>query len=268
MTELLESPSAVAVWTGALSGLPTVSLARANSVASLQTRHDRKYLVAPELLHAVVGNLLDVGALEVGGRLVHRYRSIYFDTPQFDLYRLAATGRRRRYKVRRREYVDDQLCMLEVKTKDARGRTVKVRTEMVDGCEHELSERELAFVDDTLHAAGIERTHALSALQPSVETGYLRTTLVPAGEQWRATIDLDLVGATAGGASVPLGRSVVIETKSNGSPTPLDRALWERGVRPTRVSKFAVAMAITRPGLSANRWNRVLRDHLDWERPR
>lgn len=264
MTELLESPSTVDGWTRALRGMPTVSLARANEVAALQTRRDRKYLVPPELLHAVVAGLPDVGALEIGGRLVHRYRSLYFDTEQLDLYRLAATGRRRRYKVRRREYVDDQLCMLEVKTKDSRGRTVKARTELIAGDECGLSARELSFVGDALHAAGIEHAHA-SPLQPSVETGYLRTTLVPAGEQWRATIDLDLVGAPAGGAPVPLGRSVVIETKSNGSPTPLDRALWAHGVRPTRVSKFAVAMAITRPGLSANRWNRVLRDHLDWE---
>ena len=135
MTELLESPSTVDGWTRALRGMPTVSLARANEVAALQTRRDRKYLVPPELLHAVVAGLPDVGALEINGRLVHRYRSLYFDTEQLDLYRLAATGRRRRYKVRRREYVDDQLCMLEVKTKDSRGRTVKARTELIGGDE-------------------------------------------------------------------------------------------------------------------------------------
>ncbi|MDP2290116.1 MAG: VTC domain-containing protein [Actinomycetota bacterium] len=264
MTELLLSPSTVATWSRALAGMPTVGLEQANAVASLQTRRDRKYVVRPDVLHAVVADLPDVGALEVRGRLVHRYRSVYFDTEQLDLYRLAATGHRRRYKVRRREYVDDQLCMLEVKTKDSRGRTAKARTEMIGGDECGLSERELAFVGDTLHAAGIVHTHT-SPLRPSVETGYLRTTLVPVREEWRATIDLDLVGAPAGGAPVALGRSVVIETKSNGSPTPLDRALWARGVRPIRVSKFAVAMAITRPGLSANRWNRVLRDHLDWD---
>ena len=63
-----------------------------------------------------------------------------------------------------------------------------------------------------------------------------------------------------------IGDCVVVETKSSGAPTPLDRALWARGSRPQRVSKFAVAMALSEPGLPANRWNRVLREHLDWQR--
>jgi hypothetical protein len=256
-------------WHDALGGMETVTLERANAVAALMTRRDRKYVVPVEVFVDAVGSLeLDVAVLAIGERVVHHYRSLYFDTASLDLYRLAATGRRRRYKVRRREYVDDGVHMLEVKTKDARGRTVKERSmtmRAIDGAAGgQLTVDEASFVVEALRAAGIDSS---PPLRPSVETGYRRSTLIAATEGWRATVDRDLIGASAGGADVRLGCDLVVETKSAGAPTALDRALWLRGVRPVRLSKFAVATAITRPGLAANRWNRVLRDHLAWQPP-
>ena len=99
-----------------------------------------------------------------------------------------------------------------------------------------------------------------------MHTGYLRTTLASPANEWRATVDQQLVGAGPSHQPHRLGECLVVETKSSGPPTPLDRALWARGHRPERISKFAVAMAMSQPGLPANRWNRVLRDHLDWQR--
>ena len=255
-----------------IAGLPTLSLIDINETAALQTRRDRKYLVTPETLFDVINALSSaerVGVLEVGGRLVHQYRSVYFDTDDLLLYRMAATGRRRRFKVRRREYVDDAVQMLEVKTKDQRGRTVKARTTAAVttsiAAPRHLSLDEAVFVADTLRDSGIWRHPPIEALGAVVSTGYLRTTLAGQAGGWRATIDQQLVGARVDMEAEPLGQCVVVETKSTGAPTPLDRALWARGMRPQRVSKFAVAMAITQPGLAANRWNRVLRDHLEWE---
>jgi hypothetical protein len=44
--------------------------------------------------------------LEIDGARSFAYDSTYFDTPDLDAYLLAATRRRRRFKVRTRTYVD------------------------------------------------------------------------------------------------------------------------------------------------------------------
>jgi hypothetical protein len=254
------------------AALPSLSLEDVNATAALQTRRDRKYLVTPDVLLDAIRALPStsgLGVLHVAGRFEQQYSSIYFDTDDLLLYRLAATGRRRRFKVRRRVYVDDGMQMLEVKTKDPKGRTAKARTETarsVNPESEQLSDDERAFVAHTLCSAGVWQHPPLHTLRATVQTGYVRTTLAAPAAQWRATIDQQLVGGRAGQCPRLLGDCVVVETKSSGAPTPLDRALWARGSRPQRVSKFAVAMALSEPGLPANRWNRVLREHLDWQR--
>ncbi|WP_230854391.1 VTC domain-containing protein [Arthrobacter terrae] len=69
----------------------------------------------------------DFRALEIGPRRVFEYESVYFDTPELEQFRAHRQGRRRRYKVRTRTYVDSGLCMFEVKFKGQRGQTVKHR---------------------------------------------------------------------------------------------------------------------------------------------
>ena len=52
---------------------------------------------------------------------------------------------------------------------------------------------------------------------------------------------------------------LVVETKSAGPTTALDRALWAQGARPVSISKYAVGMALLDPTLPAHKWTRVLR---------
>ena len=54
---------------------------------------------------------------------------------------------------------------------------------------------------------------------------------------------------------------MVVETKS-AAASPMDRLLWSRGVRPTRISKYATGLAALDPALPHNRWSRTLRRHF------
>src|SRR5699024_11402616 len=65
--------------------------------------------------------------MEINGLRSFQYRSTYFDPPDFEQYRAHRQGRRRRYKVRARTYVESKLCMFEIKTKGRLGATVKHR---------------------------------------------------------------------------------------------------------------------------------------------
>ncbi len=81
------------------------------------------------------------------------YDSVYFDTAQLDSYLLAAHGRRRRYKIRTRTYVDSAISFLEVKTEGAREATVKERIPYDLSDRARLTAEGLDYVHETLAAA-------------------------------------------------------------------------------------------------------------------
>jgi len=96
--------------------------------AALQTRVDRKYLLTPELFRELIRGLAGTfRVLDIDGRRVFGYESVYFDTASLDLFRAHRQGRRHRYKARTRTYVDSDACMFEVKLKGRRGETIKHR---------------------------------------------------------------------------------------------------------------------------------------------
>ena len=109
--------------------LAAVTLAELNAAASLLTRVDRKYLLPVHAAQDLVHALGDAQVLQIGRRRSFAYASTYFDTPDLDSYYLAARGRRRRFKVRTRSYLDSDLTFLEVKTRGGRHTTLKSRTE-------------------------------------------------------------------------------------------------------------------------------------------
>ena len=99
-----------------------------SSTAGLLTRVDRKYLVPLTCAQNLVDGLAPhARVLAIDERRRFSYASTYFDTPGLEAFMLTARKRRRRFKVRTRTYLDSGLCFLEVKTRGARGTTVKRR---------------------------------------------------------------------------------------------------------------------------------------------
>ena len=112
---------------GAVAGLPSISLPEVLAMAELQVRVDRKYLVDLGTFVELVGRLDGFAVLDIDGRRSFDYESAYFDSPDLLLYRQHLQGRRRRYKVRTRAYLDSGECAFEVKLKGGRSETVKAR---------------------------------------------------------------------------------------------------------------------------------------------
>ncbi len=250
-----------------LLGLETVGLDEMRATADLQTRKDRKYLVpAAEVPALVRAHGSGLRVLTIGSHSQFRYRSIYFDTPELSCYFDAAHRRPSRYKVRTRHYLDTQLCMLEVKTRDSRGRTVKQRQACDPAEESGLTADGRAFVS----AIGAERV-ATSDLRPLLTVSYGRATLlVDLAESARVTIDTALLWRESKErgieAELSLGPMALIETKTVGRPCAFDHMLWRSGHRPATFSKYGTGLAALTPTLAANKWNRVLRRHLNWQR--
>src|SRR5687767_114854 len=102
--------------------LAPISLEQVLAIAELQSRVDRKYLVAPDRFIRFLDACGDrLRVLEIEGLRDFHYESVYFDTAELSAYHQAATGRRSKFKVRTRTYVDSSQCMLEVKTEGGRG---------------------------------------------------------------------------------------------------------------------------------------------------
>ena len=280
--------------------LTTTTLAELNSAAGLLTRVDRKYLVPLTCAQNLVDGLAPhARVLAIDERRRFSYTSTYFDTPGLEAFMLAARKRRRRFKVRTRTYLDSGLCFLEVKTCGARGSTVKRRMGYHADDASRLTGPGLAFVAACLAGAGVTGSAAArevaAALRPVLATTYERTTLHLPRAEARATIDTALTwrrlgpaapaGSSAGavvgvpmspqalrpahltaavneGEPVSVADIAVVETKNPATPSPADRALWEAGYRPTRISKYATGMALLHPELPANRWYRTLTHEL------
>ena len=237
--------------------LRTVSLDELNRSADLLTRTDRKYVIDHDDLHALLADHADrLVSLEIDGRRSFWYRSLYFDTPDVALHRAAATDRRHRVKVRTRVYDDTGTAMLEVKAKDGRGRTVKHRQPHDLDRVMELGTDGGEFVDDVTRTPGLA-----ASLVPTLETRYRRATVLDPGTDTRATIDVDLVCTHVDGRSVAFDK-VIVETKSDLTPGPIDRWMWRHGHRPEPISKYCTALALLDPTLPGNKWHRTITRHF------
>lgn len=253
----------------AVSAAPLIpiGLDQLNSGAALQTRLDTKYLVSAQDLNALPTWLpAGSGILEIDGKQEFAYYSVNFDTPKLDCYRAAAFGRRRRFKVRTRAYLDSQIAFLEVKIRTGRGVTEKQRIPHDLDRLDTLSASDQEFIATVLRNSGLDH-RLVPGLSPSIATGYERTTYVCPSpvHPTRVTADRALYWEQlrpefeAREHNLLFSPSLgIIETKSLFVSNPVNHLLWDRGIRPTRVSKYCTGAAALDPRLPANKWHRSI----------
>lgn len=247
-----------------VGGLESIGLSEVQARVELQTRVDRKYIVERSLFEQLVEDLHpELRCLTIDGRTGARYRSTYFDTPELVFFYQHLQGRRRRFKVRTRSYLDSGTTLLEVKAKGLRSATVKERVPWSNDVPDRLGPCGDGFVAEV---TGTERYRG--ALGPSVETLYRRTTLVDEVSPSRITCDTDLRFRRGADEVGGLWGEVLIETKSAAGRCATDRWLLDHGVRPTSMSKYCLGVALLYPNVRANPWHPVLRRHFGWTRRR
>jgi VTC domain len=188
--------------------------------------------------------------LMIDGRASTTYRSTYFDTADLETARAHIQGRRRRWKARSRLYVEDQLCRLEVKTKDGRGATLKTMVDSHPSRYGTLLPSDSHFIDAVLREGA--PSGELRTLYPTAEVTYQRATFADLEASTRVTLDW---GVTC---TLPSGRVwvdpgyVLLETKGGPRPGIADRVLAEYGVRPNSFSKYVAGVALLESSVPAN----------------
>ena len=230
------------------------------SGAALLDRVDRKYVVGVETFATLAERLADSHrVLEISGVRTFRYCTAYYDTPGLDAYRDHVQRRRRRYKCRSRRYEDSGLCAFELKLKGARGRTVKYRMPYADDLHGSLSPEAIRFLHEHLLRAYARAPG--EGLVRSLDMSFRRLTLasLERGERLTADFDLAFAGGPAGAGGHLAEGAVIVESKSPRGGARADRVLRELGVRPTEsCSKYCLGIGMTRPGLPANAFRRLL----------
>ncbi|GIJ80712.1 VTC domain-containing protein [Micromonospora phaseoli] len=243
-----------------LAEMSPVGLAELIDRAALQTRVDRKYIVPLDELPHLMRQLVPYAqVLEIDGERSFRYESVYFDTPLLASYHCAAYRRRRRFKVRTRTYLDSAHCWLEVKISGARGSITKHRLPY-DPRDRTTVRPGREFVDEALVREAV-CPPAGSTFDPVLVTTYQRATLLLPATASRVTIDTGLSWQD-GDTVLRLPDLAVVETKTSSAACPADRMLWQRSLRPARISKYATGLAALRPDLPDSPWRRTLRRHF------
>ena len=244
----------------AVGVMPTLGLEEVQADADLQTRTDRKYLV-PAADFLAMTRRLDgaLAALEIDGLRRFDYESVYFDTPELEAHHAHAHGRRHRWKVRTRSYLDSGLCTLEVKSEGGRGETIKDRHPWTLRDRHSLDPGARELIGTTLGSRALAER-----LEVSLVTRYDRTTVVDLQTRNRMTCDVGLVFDRGGRSRHGPSDLVLVESKTTGAAGPVDAILWRLGHRPLSLSKYCAGLALLDPSLPANRWNRTLRRHFGW----
>lgn len=176
---------------------------------------------------------------------MQRYRTLYFDTQEVDLYWRHHAGYRTRYNVRSCQYRDTELACLEGKQKTGADRTTKQRLptpQLITALHSETR----AFLRQYLPAA-------MPALEPKLWNTFGRMMLVNKDAAERVTLDVDL-RFSGNGDAIALPRVMIAEVKraNHGRCSPFMRLMREQCVRSRGFSKDCIGVSLSNPAIKHN----------------
>ena len=245
--------SQMGTWQALADGFTPISLAEMDGVALLN-RLDTKFVMSTSQLWITLASLQqEYWMLEVNGQRLNRYRTMYFDTPSFDLYLAHVNERPERYKVRSREYADSHLAFLEVKHRTRKDRTIKERIPIAEQWMRMPPElqrwlRSVSPVDG-------------SALEPKLWNSFIRMTLVSKHCCERVTLDLAL-SFSNDARRLSMDEIVIAEVKMDavGGVSPFLAQMRSQRIRQRGFSKYAMGVALLYTQVKKN----TLKPRLLW----
>lgn len=227
-----------------LTAFDPIGLEALNDKAEMLTRLDNKYIVPSHRLQpaiAAFGPLFDV--LEIAGKRAFSYSTRYFDDAEKRGYYDHLQRRRKRCKVRVRDYLDAEISFLEIKLKEKRSMTVKHRLPVVNELPH-LNDECMAFVDDRYrdcYDSGFAKRLDLAMI-----IDYERITLVAKDGGERMTIDTAMAFRAPDAERLAPPHMFIVETKSARGNGIADKIMRANHVQPTKhASKYCIGMAAT-----------------------
>ena len=223
-----------------------IKLAEMDNV-KLMSRSDTKFAFKisklPELLNQM---MTFYKVLEINGKFIHDYKSLYFDTDDRKFYLDHHNGRVNRNKVRFREYVGSDLTFLEIKRKNNKGKTIKKRMK-VDSINDNLSVKQKEYIYSIIGSNII--------LNSKQWINFSRITFVHKVHKERLTIDINL-NFKEKDRRGDLNQIAIGEVKQERMSRLSDfmRIAKELHILPIRISKYCMSTLELNPELKQNRF--------------
>ena len=213
----------------------------------LMNRTDTKFAFKATKLPLLMQKMMPFyRILAIDGKLIHDYKSLYFDTDNRKFYLDHHNGRVNRNKIRFREYVGSGLTFLEIKLKNNKGKTIKKRIK-VNNIAENLTEEQQEFIDQTI---GFRLD--VSAKQ---WINFSRITFVHKTQKERLTMDVNLTFENKEGSG-NLKKVAIAEVKQERMSRSSDfmRLAKELHILPIRISKYCISSLELDPDLKQNRF--------------
>ncbi len=219
----------------------------------LMNRVDQKYMAPADLLEELLARVADGYYVQhIEGNPLAPYRTLYFDTDDLAMYTMHHNKKLNRQKLRVRTYRSTDTTFFEIKNKDNKKKTRKVRIPV----DVQLFDRVLE-VPEVSQFVDRNTPYPIASLHPCLENRFERITLVDRGMSERITIDRGITFHNrATGRDADISRLLVIEVKHEvGAPmSDIERTLHELHVLPRRMSKYCIGTALTDPTAKYNRF--------------
>ena len=218
----------------------------------LMNRIDTKYVIPvgmlPDLLQSISSQYM---SLLIKSENLSRYRTLYFDSPDFRFYHDHHNGRRPRFKIRFREYTETGTVFFEVKQKNNKNRTIKKRI-IAEDIPQTLTEPYLSFMKKHIHDPP-------GYLQPAVWSAFSRITLVNNNLRERVTIDTELNFLDDHrSAGLPHVAVAEIKRETGSGSSFISGQLSSRKIYPVNLSKYCTGITMLKDQIKYNRFKEKL----------
>lgn len=220
----------------------------------LMKRAETKYIVNKKMLKEILEDLLnEYKILEIKGNRRENYCTVYFDTPDFKMYKAHHNGALNRYKVRKRKYVNSELAFVEVKLKDNKRKTIKKRIP--------ISESSDIFVSNAKNFVDEKSPFSSEDLSEVLWTYYTRITLVSKKGLERLTIDTDLEfydGTKRKHSALPGLAIIELKQDKLSNSSYFVQLMHKMGVRPLGFSKYCIGVCSVYDDVKSNNFKEKL----------
>jgi hypothetical protein len=217
----------------------------------LQNRMDTKYILSKAQLALLLEEIKEEQfVLEIDNTRVFNYKTIYFDTPDFQFYKDHHNGCVNRIKVRSREYVESNLSFYEIKRKLFGIRTDKQR-KIIPAIYHEVPLEDYNLIQyKRLNNKPIEK---------KLTNHFKRITLTNKKFTERITIDLE-IGFDNGKKQIQLSELVVIEVKQGKADVFSNtiQMLKKLRVHESSFSKYVIGVSLLEENIKHNNFKPIL----------
>ncbi|MBQ5549441.1 MAG: VTC domain-containing protein [Bacteroidales bacterium] len=220
------------------AGIGLGDIGKANFMNRIDTKFPlRTDVLFEEILPSIVD---DYYIVEINGLRYMEYETVYFDTPDNTFFTAHQNGKKDRYKVRKRTYVDTGNRFLEIKHKNNKGKTKKKRIEITSSLS-EIVPEEYDFL-----AEHIPESISPASLKAVIQNHFHRITLVRKDMGERCTIDCELGFKTPDDSSTETDGFSMVELKHEaGAPkSPLQKVLARNGIKQASFSKYCIGRVL------------------------